>query len=71
MRIDLDEKVEREDLALLQSAQRLAIIAEILAAGLRRRRQDSRRMGEYAPFREREAAELESSGQARLDRPAP
>ncbi|HRQ73337.1 MAG TPA: hypothetical protein PLU35_09950 [Phycisphaerales bacterium] len=51
MTIDLDEQVERDDLA---PAQRLRIIAEILAEGVRRRRDDNRRMGEIGPHQERE-----------------
>lgn len=55
MPIDLDDGDERDDLALvhpLTPSQRLATIAEILAAGVGRRRDDRRRMGEFrAPHR--------------------
>lgn len=66
MTIDHDEQVERDDLA---PAQRLRIIAEILAEGVRRRRNDSRRMGEIGPHQEREDYGLEPFGPVRLDRP--
>ncbi|MBX3384561.1 MAG: hypothetical protein KF864_13745 [Phycisphaeraceae bacterium] len=69
MTIDHDEQVERDDLV---PAKRLHIIAEILAEGLRRRREDARRMGDpgdiLAPS-EREEDGLEPSGPVRLDRP--
>ncbi|NUQ52747.1 MAG: hypothetical protein HUU19_08635 [Phycisphaerales bacterium] len=66
MTIDHDEQVERDDLA---PAQRLHIIAEILAKGVRRRRDDRRRMGEIGPHQEREDYGLEPFGPVRLDRP--
>lgn len=75
MTIDHAEAVERDDLAphhLLTPARRLRIIAEILAEGVRRRRQDARRMGDLgdiAPPPEREESGLELSGPVRLDRP--
>lgn len=71
MLIDLDEGDERDDLAPvhpLTPSQRLATIAEILAAGVRRWRDGSRRMGEFGPHRERVGDGLEPSGLARLDR---
>ncbi|MBN8644036.1 MAG: hypothetical protein J0L61_02205 [Planctomycetes bacterium] len=46
MTIDLDEGAERDDLALLTPTKRLHAIAQILAEGIRRRREDARRMGE-------------------------
>lgn len=45
MTFDLDEGAERDDLALLTPTKRLHIIAQILAEGIRRRRDDARRMG--------------------------
>ena len=66
MTIDPDEQVERDDLA---PAKRLHIIAEILAGGVRRRRDDNRRMGEIGPHQEREGSGLEPFGPVRLDRP--
>lgn len=72
MTIDLDQGAERDDLAptqLLTPGQQLATIAEILAAGVRRRRDDTRRMGEFGPHRERDGDGLEPSGPVRLDRP--
>jgi hypothetical protein len=72
MPIDLDEGAERDDLAPahpLTPSQRLAAIAEILAAGVRRWRDDTRRMGEFGPHQEREDCGLEPSGPVRLDRP--
>lgn len=68
MTIDLDGRVERDDLA---PTQRIAIIAEILAAGVRRRRDEARRMGEFSHHRETGGEGLELSGQARPDRPTP
>lgn len=74
MTIDLDAGAERDDLALLTPTKRLHTIAEILADGIRRQREDARRMGESggisAPS-EREEDGLEPSGQVRLDRPPP
>lgn len=66
MTIDHDEQVERDDLA---PTQRLRIIAEILAKGVHRRRDDNRRMGEIGPHQEREESGLEPFGPVRLDRP--
>lgn len=69
MTIDHDEQVERDDLA---PAKRLHIIAEILAEGLRRRREDARRMddsGDISAPSEREEDGLEPLGPVRLDRP--
>ncbi len=74
MTIDLDEGAERDDLAhakLLTPTKRLHIIAQILAAGIHRRREDARRMGESGDISvpsEREEDALEPSGQVRLDR---
>lgn len=77
MTSDLDEGAERDDLALahlLTSTNRLHTIAEILANGIRRRREDARRRGESgnisAPS-EREEDGLEPLGPIRLDRPPP
>lgn len=75
MTIDHAEAVERDDLAPhhpLTPARRLRIIAEILAEGVRRRREDARRMGEPGRIlgpSEREESGLEPSGPVRLDRP--
>jgi hypothetical protein len=66
MTIDLDEGTERDDLAPIE---RLHIIAELLAQGVRRQRADACRMGEIPQHQEREESGLEPSGQARLDRP--
>jgi hypothetical protein len=66
MTIDLDEAVERDDLA---PTKRLHIIAALLAEGVRRWRADVRRMGENPPRQEREANGLELVEAARLDRP--
>jgi hypothetical protein len=71
MTIDHDEQVERDDLA---PAQRLRIIAEIMAEGVRRRRNDDRRMGpvgDISHHREREGDGLEPLRPVRLDRPPP
>lgn len=75
MTIDLDQGAERDDLAhphLLTPTKRLHTIAEILANGIRRQREDARRMGESgnisAPS-EREEDGLEPLGPVRLDRP--
>lgn len=49
MTIDLDEGAERDDLAhshLLTPTKRLHAIAQILAKGIQRQREDARRMGE-------------------------
>ncbi|MCL4222472.1 MAG: hypothetical protein KJZ65_14010 [Phycisphaerales bacterium] len=75
MTIDHAEAVERDDLAPhhpLTPARRLRIIAEILAEGVRRRREDARRMGDSGDISlppEREESGLELLGPARLDRP--
>lgn len=69
MTIDHDEQVERDDIAPAHPAQRLHIIAAILAEGVRRQRDDARRMGEIGPHQEREDSGLEPFGPARLDRP--
>jgi hypothetical protein len=75
MTIDLDEGAERDDFALpglLTPAKRLRIIADILAEGVRRAREDARRMGEprdISQHPEREDSGLEPSGPVRLDRP--
>lgn len=74
MTIDLDEGAERDDLALLPPTKRLHTIAQILADGIRRRREDARRMGESGDISapaEREEDGLEPSGPPRLDRPPP
>jgi hypothetical protein len=75
MTIDLDEGAERDDFAHphpLTPAKRLQAVAQILAGGIRRKREDARRMGESgnisAPS-EREGNGLEPSGPVRLDRP--
>lgn len=71
MTIDLDEGAERDDLALTPT-KRLHIIAQILADGVRRRREDARRMGtcgDIPQHPEREDSGLEPFGQVRLDRP--
>lgn len=49
MTIDLDEGAERDDLThphLLTPTKRLHAIAQILAKGIQRQREDARRMGE-------------------------
>lgn len=66
MTIDQDDMVERDDLA---PAERLHNIAEILAAGVRRRREDSRRLGELSPSAESERDGLELSEPVRPDGP--
>jgi len=66
MTIDLDEVVERDDLA---PAPRLHIIAALLAEGVRRKRADACRMGENPPHQERERKGLELSEPVRPDRP--
>jgi len=68
MTIDLDEAVERDDLA---PTKRLHIIAELLAEGVRRQRDDARRMGQIGQHPEREADGLEPFEPVRLDRPPP
>jgi hypothetical protein len=77
MTIDPDVGAERDDLApphLLTPTKRLHAVAQILAEGIRRQREDARRMGESgnisAPS-EREEDGLEPSGPVRLDRPPP
>jgi len=75
MTIDLDEGAERDDLAhahLLTPTKRLQIIAQIMASGIRRQREDARRMsvsGDISAPSEREEDGLEPSGPVRLDRP--
>jgi hypothetical protein len=72
MTIDLDERPERDDLALLTPTKRLHIIAQVLAHGVRRRREDARRMGpigDISQHPEREDSGLEPFGPARPDRP--
>jgi hypothetical protein len=75
MTIDLDEGAERDDLAhphWLTPTKRLHTIAQILADGIRRQREDARRMGESGDISapsEREEDGLELSGPVRLDRP--
>lgn len=75
MTTDLDEGVERDDLALphlLTPTTRLHAIAVILADGIRRHREDARRRGESCDISapsEREEDGLEPSGPVRLDRP--
>jgi len=75
MTIDLDVGAERDDLAHphpLTPTKRLHTIAEILANGIRRQREDARRMGESGDISapsEREQDGLEPLGQVRLDRP--
>lgn len=72
MTIDLHESAERDDLALLTPTKRLHTIAQILADGIRRRREDARRMGESGDISapaEREEDGLEPLGPVRLDRP--
>ena len=77
MTIDLDEGAERDDLAhahLLTPTRRLHTIAQILASGIRRQREDARRMGESGDISarsERKDDGFEPSGTARLDRPPP
>lgn len=74
MTIDLHESAERDDLALLTPTKRLHTIAQILANGIRRQREDARRMdesGDISAPSEREEDGLEPSGQVRLDRPPP
>lgn len=66
MMIDHDDMVERDDLA---PAERLHIIAELLAAGVRRRRDDARRMGGFSSSAESERDGLELSEPVRPDRP--
>lgn len=66
MTIDPDETVEHDDLA---PAQRLHIIAALLAEGLRRKRADACRMGENPQHQQREGDALESFEPVRLDRP--
>lgn len=61
-----NDVVERDDLA---PAQRLHIIAALLAEGMRRKRADTCRMGENPQHQEREADGLESFESVRLDRP--
>ncbi|MBX3360380.1 MAG: hypothetical protein KF705_02915 [Phycisphaeraceae bacterium] len=68
MTIDPDEVVERDDLA---PTERLHIIAELLAEGIRRQRVDACRMGDDPPHSERESDGLEPSRPVRLDRPTP
>ena len=68
MTTDPDEAVERDDLA---PTKRLHIIAELLAEGVRRQRDDLRRMGEIGQHPEREADGLEPFEPVRLDRPPP
>lgn len=75
MIIDLDEGAERDDLArshLLNPTKRLHAIAQILADGIRRQREEARRMsvsGDISAPSEREEDGLEPSGPVRLDRP--
>ncbi len=72
MTIDLDEGAERDDLALLTPIKRLHTIAQILADGIRRQREDARRMGDSGDISapsESEEDGLEPSGPVRLDRP--
>jgi len=73
MTIDPTEAVERDDLAPphLTPTKRLHIIAELLAEGVRRQRDDLRRMGEIGQHPEREADGLEPFEPVRLDRPPP
>jgi len=66
MTIDPNEVVERDDLA---PTKRLHIIAGLLAEGVRRRREDARRMGELSPHQEREREGLELFEPVRPDRP--
>lgn len=66
MTTDPNEVVERDDLA---PAQRLHIIAELLAEGIRRQRADVRRMGGTPQHQERERDGLEPFEPVRLDRP--
>ncbi len=68
MTIDHHDMVERDDLA---PAERLHIIAGILAQGIRRQRDEARRMGELSAPAEREGDGLELSEPVRLDRPTP
>lgn len=51
--------------------ERLHIIAELLAEGIRRLRADACRMGDGPPHPEREGDGLEPSQPVRLDRPTP
>lgn len=72
MTIDLDERAEHDDLThphLLTPTKGLHTIAQILANGIHRRREDDRRMGESVDISapsERERDGLEPSGSARL-----
>lgn len=75
MMIDPVEGAERDDLAhphLLTPTKRLHAIAQILAKGIQRRRDDARGMsesGDISAPSEREGDGLEPSGPVRLDRP--
>lgn len=66
MTIEPSDVVERDDLA---PAQRLHIIAALLAEGMRRKRADACRMGENPQHQEREGDALESFVPVCLDRP--
>ncbi len=55
MTIDLQDQVERDHLA---PAQRLHVIADILADGVRRLRGDARHIGEGLPQHEAETTSL-------------
>ena len=66
MTIEPDEAVERDDLS---PAQRLHIIAALLAEGVRRRRADACRMGANPQHQDREADGLETFEPVPLDRP--
>lgn len=75
MTIDLDEGAERDDLThphLLTPTKRLHAVAQALANGIHRQREDARRVGEWGDISapsERERDGLEPSGPVRLDRP--
>jgi len=75
MTIDLDAGAERDDFApphLLTPTNRLHAVAQILAEGVRRQREDARRMGESGDISapsERAESGLELSEPVRLDRP--
>lgn len=69
MTIDLDVGADRDDLALMTPTKRMHTIAEILANGIRRRREDARRMGESGDISapsDREEVGLESRDRSAL-----
>ena len=76
-RLPSDRRAERDDFArphLLTPTKRLQAVAQSLAGGIRRRRENACRMGEWGDISapsERERDGLEPSGPVRLDRPPP